>query len=61
MKRTAICLPEQQIQRLKRAAQGRTVSELIRAAIEDYLLQQENGFRINRNPQSDRETFPSHF
>jgi predicted DNA-binding protein len=54
MKRTAICLPEQQIQRLRRAAQGRTVSELIRAAIEDYLLQQENGFRINRNPQSDR-------
>lgn len=41
MKRTAIFLTLEQVERLKRLARGRTISELIRAAIDEYLDRKE--------------------
>ena len=41
MKRTAIFLTHHQIERLKLLARGRTVSELIREAIDEYLDRKE--------------------
>jgi predicted DNA-binding protein len=41
MKRTAIFLSEDQIARLKAIAKGRTISELIRQAIEEFLERME--------------------
>ena len=41
MKRTAIFLTDEQIERLKRLARGRTISELIREAIDEYLDRKE--------------------
>jgi predicted DNA-binding protein len=37
MKRTQIFLPENQVERLKKLANGRPIAELIREAIEMYL------------------------
>ena len=41
MKRTAIFLTLEQVERLKRLARGRTISELIREAIDEYLDRKE--------------------
>lgn len=41
MKRTAIFLTTEQMERLKRLARGRTISELIREAIDEYLDRKE--------------------
>jgi predicted DNA-binding protein len=38
MKRTQIFLPENQVERLKKLANGRPIAELIREAIEMYLV-----------------------
>ena len=41
MKRTAVFLTLEQVERLKRLARGRTISELIREAIDEYLDRKE--------------------
>ena len=41
MKRTAIFLTLEQVERLKRLARGRTISDLIREAIDEYLDRKE--------------------
>jgi len=43
MKRATFYLPTNQIQRLRTVANGRPISELIRASIEEYLRRFEQG------------------